>query len=59
VDGVEETVSAGGSSLSYDASTGQYRYVWKTDKLWAGSCRQLVLQFDDGQQQRATFQFVR
>jgi len=59
VDGIEETVSAGGSSLSYDASSDRYTYVWKTDKAWAGSCRQLVLEFDDGQRQRATFRFVK
>src|SRR5207245_189171 len=34
-DAVEQTVNAGASSLSYDASTDQYTYVWKTDKAWA------------------------
>ena len=31
VDDIGETVTAGGSSLSYDASEDQYVYVWKTD----------------------------
>jgi len=57
VDGIEETVTAGGSSLSYDAASDQYKYVWKTDKSWAGSCRQLVLGLVDGTFRRAGFMF--
>ncbi len=41
-DVVEVTVTAGGSSLSYDATADQYNYVWKTDKMWAGTCRTLT-----------------
>jgi hypothetical protein len=55
VDGIEQTVSAGGSSLSFDPLTGVYSYTWKTDKAWAGTCRQLVLKFADGTSQRANF----
>jgi len=55
VDGIEETVTAGGSSLSYDPASDQYTYVWKTDKAWAGTCRQLVLKLDDGTFHRANF----
>jgi hypothetical protein len=29
-DGIEETLTAGGSSLSYDAASDIYTYVWKT-----------------------------
>ena len=43
-------------SLSYSAD-GQYNYVWKTDKAWAGSCRQLQLKFADGSTQVANFVF--
>lgn len=57
VDGIEQTVTAGGSSLSYDALLDQYTYVWKTDKAWAGTCRQLVLKLDDGSVHRANFKF--
>ncbi len=53
-DPVEETVTAGNSSLSYSAD-GQYNYVWKTDKAWANSCRQLQLKFADGSTQVANF----
>ena len=56
---VTETVTAGGSSLSYNASTGQYTYIWKTDKAWANSCRQLILKLRDGSQHIAQFGFSR
>lgn len=52
---IEETVTAGGSSLSYGGD--QYNYVWKTDSSWAGTCRQLVLQLNDGSIHRANFKF--
>jgi hypothetical protein len=52
-----ETVTAGGSSLSYDTTTDRYIYVWKTDPSWAGTCRQLVVEFNDGSIHRANFRF--
>jgi hypothetical protein len=54
-----ETVNAGGSSLSYDATSGQYIYVWKTDKSWATSCRMLVVRLSDGTDHMAKFNFTR
>jgi hypothetical protein len=54
---VEETTAAGGSGLSYDPLSGQYSYVWKTEKGWAGTCRRLVLRFEDGQEKVADFKF--
>jgi hypothetical protein len=59
VDGIEETVTAGSSGLTFDPLTGLYIYVWKTDKTWAGTCRQLVVTLADGTTQRANFQFVK
>jgi hypothetical protein len=59
VDGIEETVTAGGSSLSYDAATETYNYVWKTEKSWAGTCRQLTVKLVDGTSHYANFQFTR
>ncbi len=59
VDDIETTLTAGGSSLSYDASTDQYIYVWKTDKAWAGSCRTLTVMFKDGTTKQANFQFTK
>ena len=54
---LEDTVTAGGSSLSYDAGADQYNYVWKTNSSWAGTCRQLVVQLNDGSIHRANFKF--
>jgi hypothetical protein len=59
VNGVDQTVNAGSSSLSYSAGTGTYTYVWKTDRAWQDSCRQLVVKFDDGTTARANFTFVK
>jgi len=54
---ITETVAAGNSSLSYDAASDQYTYVWKTDSSWVGTCRQLMLQLSDGSIHRANFKF--
>lgn len=56
---VEEAVTAGGSALQYDLATGLYTYVWKTDKAWAGQCRQLTLTTVDGESYSARFNFAR
>ena len=56
-DGIEETLTAGGSSLSYDPIADQYVYVWKTLKSWAGTCRQLEVKLIDGTSHYANFQF--
>jgi hypothetical protein len=56
-DEVEQTVTAGASGLQYDAASGQYSYTWKTDKKWAGTCRQLILKLIDGSVHSASFQF--
>lgn len=57
VDGIEQTVTSGSSSLSYDPSSDQYTYVWKTKKAWANTCRQLVLKLNDNSFHRANFTF--
>lgn len=54
---IEETVNAGNSSLSYNAPTDQYSYVWKTDRAWKGTCRMLVVKFNDDSQHFAKFRF--
>ncbi len=56
-DVIEETVTAGGSSLSYDAATDRYIYVWKTQKAWKGTCRILVVRLTDGSDHFAKFRF--
>ena len=55
---VEETTSAGSSSLSYNAASDQYTYVWKTDSAWAGTCRQLTVTLSDGTTHTAKFKFT-
>ncbi len=57
VDPIEETVTAGSSSLTYDAGSDTYTYVWKTDKAWAGSCRQLTVRLNDSTDHLALFRF--
>jgi hypothetical protein len=59
VDNIEQTSTAGASSLSYDPASGQYTYVWKTDKAWASTCRQLVVGLKDGTTHSALFNFVK
>jgi hypothetical protein len=54
---IEATVSAGNSSLAYDPITNRYTYVWKTEKAWAGTCRQLRLKLVDGTLHVANFRF--
>lgn len=56
-DEIETTVTAGGSSLSYDALADQYVYVWKTEKSWANTCRQLQVMLNDGTLHTANFKF--
>ncbi|MGE0104873.1 MAG: PxKF domain-containing protein [Blastocatellales bacterium] len=54
---IEETVTAGGSSLSYAPTTDTYTYVWKTSKAWSGTCRVLTVKFKDGSSFTANFRF--
>jgi hypothetical protein len=57
LDTIEQTVTAGSSSLSYDAATNIYTYVWKTVKSWANTCRQLKVTLTDGTTHVANFKF--
>jgi hypothetical protein len=57
-DVIESTVTAGSSSLSYDALADQYVYVWKTEKTWTG-CRTLTVKLADGTIHQANFNFVK
>ena len=59
VDAIEETVTAGGSTLTYDAVTDQYVYVWKTVKTWSGKCGTFALTLDDGTTHTAKFSFTK
>ena len=50
---LEPTSSADGLTFS----GGQYSYVWKTDKSWGGTCRQLQVLLVDGTLHTALFSF--
>ena len=54
---IEQTVTAGESSLSYDAESDTYTYVWKTEDSWAGTCRLLIVRLNDGSERVAFFKF--
>jgi hypothetical protein len=54
---IEETVNPGGSSLTYDIVSGRYSYTWKTQKVWRGTCRILIVRFVDGTNHYAKFRF--
>ena len=54
-DDIEETANPGQASLTYDATTGWYTYVWKTDRTWSGTCRQLTVVLNDGTEHDAVF----
>jgi predicted extracellular nuclease len=45
----------GGSSMSYGG--GKYNDVWKTEKSWSGTCRQLIVKLIDSTEHLANFQF--
>jgi hypothetical protein len=45
--------------LVYRKSKKRYSLVWKTDRRWAGTCRQFMLKLKDGTVRRADFRFVR
>jgi hypothetical protein len=58
-DPIEETLTAGGSTLNYDATADQYVYVWKTNSSWSNSCRTLTVKLVDGTTHQANFYFVK
>ena len=44
----------------FDRHSWQYLYLWKTERSWSGTCRQLIVQFNDGSAPHvANFKFVR
>lgn len=55
VGGTDAVTSPGASALQHDG--GAYRLNWKTEKNWSGTCRQLVLRFDDSAQTEARSDF--
>lgn len=50
------TDPAGQSELRYRDS-GWWKYTWKTDPEWQGTCRELVVEIDQGTTERLLFDF--
>jgi mannan endo-1,4-beta-mannosidase len=59
IDAIEQTVTASVSGLTYDAASDMYTYVWRTDKAWTSTCRELTLRFRDGSTRVARFTFTK
>ncbi|HVL68544.1 MAG TPA: PxKF domain-containing protein [Vicinamibacterales bacterium] len=55
--GPDQPADSGG--LHYDAAADHYSLVWKTQKEWAGTCRQLSIVLTDGTEHLVTVDFVR
>lgn len=44
--------------LAFRRRKERYVFMWRTERDWAGTCRQFMLKLDDGTVKRADFQFV-
>jgi hypothetical protein len=53
------SASTAAGALSYNATQDRYTFQWKTDKSWAGTCRQLTLTLSDGTLHQAIFKLVK
>ena len=53
----EPTKTPKSEALSYDAGKDVYTYPWKTEKAWAGTCRQFVMTLKDGNAYRVNVSF--
>jgi hypothetical protein len=46
-------------AFHYERRSDSYVMLWKTERKWAGSCREFALKLDDGSVHTAEFQFVK
>jgi hypothetical protein len=46
-------------AFRYDRRDDEYQLLWKTERKWAGSCREFTLKLDDGTVHTAQFQFAK
>ena len=51
------TATVGKIMLRYDPATGEYAYLWKTEKQWEGTCREFFIRLTDGTEAKALFRF--
>jgi hypothetical protein len=49
---------AGRLGLQQDGGKNRYKYLWRTDRSWAGSCRKMTLTLVDGSSHEALFRFT-
>jgi hypothetical protein len=52
------TRASGRHRLRYQRRRNLYVYRWKTERDWAGDCRQFILKLSDGSYHRADFRFI-
>jgi hypothetical protein len=61
--GDSEPVVARGSkkkpAFDYNRRSDNYTLLWKTERKWAGGCREFTLKLDDGTVHTAEFQFMK
>jgi hypothetical protein len=53
-----EPTRGGHWAFPYKRGRDFHIYLWKTDRHWAGTCRQFVLKLVDGSEHRASFRFT-
>jgi CSLREA domain-containing protein len=56
-DPLPDTPASGGSGLTYDTGGEQFQFNWVTQRSWAGTCRRLTIELDDGTKPYADFSF--
>jgi hypothetical protein len=59
---MEQVVARGARrkpAFHYDRRADEYQLLWKTERRWAGSCREFTLKLDDGTVHGAEFDFVK
>jgi len=55
--GIERAVVTNPFSVQ-EVAQGLYTYVWKTDRTWKGTCRELNLKLADGSNHSVQFRFT-
>jgi hypothetical protein len=53
--GSPSPTQANGGGLQF--ADGTYSYIWKTEKSWAGTCREINVKLTDGTSHTADFSF--
>ncbi|WP_413248348.1 PxKF domain-containing protein [Sinomonas flava] len=56
---IDQSGKLPGAGLTYDAASGQYTYLWKTDRLWAGKSGTVSVRLADGTVHSAVFSFTK